>query len=298
MSASSSIQQPRSPLRGKLDDTTVYEPGSIYAAARSIALEMLREVKSSRYKPDHPLKRAARAAAKLRSREMRDKLHLLTLLILQAPGAARAQREMDSRHGGYKNRQARLYELIDFNDTFVDTVLALDDDERRTFTDRLKQEIDFMCSHIGVATLSDKHYEAITHGLSREIAVFREAKRLGYQARMTSRSQDAMGIDMIITDPETKKSIGIDVKTHSSFHWRLVDLQRQDRVTEEKRLECELAGFCTMRNGSGERAVDTVLFRVSTKRLGPIRQFRFVDPEPVSRLLASAIKHHGRYIVG
>lgn len=288
----------RPQLRGKLDDVTIYEPDSIYAAARSIALETLKEANSARHKPDHPLQRATRAVTKLRERDVHDKFHLLALLILQAPGAARAQREMDSRHGGYKNRQARLYELIDFNDTFVETVLRLTDDEQRAFPERLKQEIDFMCGHLGVKSLTDKQYEAIVHGLSREIAVFREAKRLGYQARMTSRSQDAMGIDMIITDPETKKSIGIDVKTRSSFHWRLVDLQRQNRLTEDKRLECELAGFCTMRNGEGERAVDTVLFRAATDYLGPILHFRFVDPEPVGRLLADAIKHHGRYIVG
>ncbi len=287
----------RPQLRGKLDDVTVYEPDSIYAAARGVALDMLGGAKSQRYKPDHPLKRSARAVARLKAREVHDKINLLALLILQAPGAVRAQREMDNHRGGYKNRQARLFELIDFNDTFVETVLTLTDEERKDFTERLKQEIDYICERLRVPTLSEKQYEAISHGLSREIAVFIEAKRLGYQARMTSRSQDAMGVDIIITDPETKKSIGIDVKTSSAFHWRLVDLQRQNRISEEKRLECELAGFCTMRNGSGARAVDTVLFRVSTDHLGDIRHFRFVDPQPVAELIASALKHHGRYIV-
>src|SRR5690606_30984045 len=104
------------------------------SAARGVVLESLREVKSHRYKPDHPLQRSSRAAAKLRARSIHDKVHLLALLILQAPGAARAQREMDGHRGGYKNRQARLYELIDFNDTFVDTVLSLNEEERQTFT--------------------------------------------------------------------------------------------------------------------------------------------------------------------
>ncbi len=288
----------RPKLRGQLSDATVYESqdDSIYAAARRLALEAVGQAKSGRYKPDSALKRCARAVARLRDRHVEDSEHLLALLILQAPGAVRAQREMDRHRGGYKNRQARLFELIDFNDTFVDTVLSLSETERTTFTDRLKAEIDYFCNYMHVPTLSDKQYEAIAHGLSREIALFIEAKRLGYQARMTSRSQDAMGIDMIITDPATKKSIGIDVKTHSAFHWRMVDLQRRNRLSEEERLQCELAGFCGITNGKGDRAVNTVLFRVATDRLGPIHHYRFVDSDPVAQLLRQALKYHGTYL--
>lgn len=286
----------RPKLRGRLSDQTVYEPDSVYAEARMIALRAVGATKSGRYKPDTALKRCARAVASLKNHHPEDTAHLMALLILQTPAAVRAQREMDRHRGGYKNRQARLFELIDFNDTFVDTVLTLEVPELRTFTDRLKSELDYFCQYMNVASLSDKQYEAIAHGLSREIALYIEAKKLGYHARMTSRSQDAMGVDMVITDPTTKRSIGVDVKTHSAYHWRLIDLQRRNRLSEEERLQCELAGFCGVTNGKGERAIDTVLFRIATDRLGPIHHYRFVESEPVAELLVGALKYHGKYL--
>ena len=284
-------------MRGKLDDKTVYEQDSIYLRSRQIVDDAMRKVRTRHIRPNSPLKKSSRAAVNHRARMLHTLEDNLALLILQAPQTVRAQREMDSRRGGYKNRQARLFELIDFNDSFVETVLLLPDEELEDFPERLKAEIDRFCTQLKVPTFTDQQYDAIVHGLSREIAVFHEAKKLGYVARMTSRAQDAMGVDIIITNPATKKSIGIDVKTQSSFHWRLVDLVRQNRIDEERRLECELAGFCTIRNGSGDRAVDTVLFRVATKKLGEIRNFRFVDSGPIAELLSNAMAHHGRYIV-
>ena len=283
-------------LRGKLSDPTVYEPDSLYARARSEVGQMMQATRSRRFKPDNAFKHTARAAAKLRSAQPQTPEKLLALLILQSPGAVRAQNEMDSRHGGYKNRQARLYELIDFNDTFVDTVMSLPDDELPLFAFRLKQEIDWFCAHMGVATLDSKQFDAIVHGLSREIAVYYAAKESGLIPRLTSRVQDAKGVDLIISDPATKRTISIDVKTRASFHWRLVDLQRRGRVDEDKRLQCELAGFCTVKSRKHDE-VDTLLFRVATNRLGEIKNFRFVDPEPIKKLLHEAINHHGRYIV-
>lgn len=280
-------------LRGRLDDVTVYEPESLYGSARRIVDSALHETRHR----GGPLKRTQQAVSYLKQHPTQKSEYLLALLILQAPAAARAQRDMDRHRGGYKNRQARLFELIDFNDTFVDTVLTLDSKQLETFTDRFRAEVDTFCQRVGVEPFSDKQFEAIVHGLSREIAVFRGAKELGYHARMTSRVQDSMGVDMIITDPEQKKSLAIDVKTHSSFHFRLLDLQHQSRIDEQRRMQCELAGYCFIRNGSGPRAVDTILLRIATDRLGSIHHYRFVDLAAFGELLAHAIKDHGKYIV-
>lgn len=287
--------RPRS--KGAIDDPTVYEHATLYTDARQIVDEMMRRTRSMFRRGHHQLKRTAEASKTLRQRNVNDAPHLLALLLLQTPSAVRAQIEMDRHRGGYSNRQARLFELIDFNDTFVDTVLALDKTERTGFIERLKHEMTVFCASLGQPMFSDEQYEAIVHGLSREIAVFNGAKRLGYVARMTSRVQDAMGVDMIITDPRTKKSIGIDIKTRSAFHWRLVDLQRQNRISEEQRLECELTGYCKIRRPARDGAVDTMLFRISTEHLGEIHDFEFDNMDKFAELLAEALEQYGRYLV-
>lgn len=290
-------QRFRPKTRGKLSDRTAYEPDSLYARARSVVSEMMQQARGGWRGQRDVLKRTTKASRLLREHDTHDAVHLLALLILQAPAAAHAQREMDTHHGGYRNRQARIFELIDFNDTFVDTVLALPDHDLVEFPERLKEEIEYFCSVLQVAPFSDEQFEAITHGLSREIAVYRGAKRAGYIVRMTSRTQDAMGVDMVITDPDTKRSLNVDVKTRSAFHFRLVDLERQHRMDEARRLECELAGFCMVRNGHGQQAVDTVLMRIATEHLGEIQYFDFVSIEPLATLIADAMAHEGKYVV-
>lgn len=282
--------------RGRLSDKTVYEPHSIYGKAREIVEQTLTEARIATHSSRSSRKTLARAVKKLQQRGSQEAPYLLAKLILMAPNAASAQREMDKHQGAYKNRQARVYELIDFNDAFVDTVLALHHDDLPDFAERLKEEMVVFCHKMNAKPLDDEQYYAIVHGLSREIAVYFGAKDLGYIPHMTSRVQDAMGIDMIISDPETKKALYIDVKTNSSFHFRLLNLKRAKRIDEEKHMHCELAGFCIVRNGKGVKAVDTVLFRVSTKYLGPIRHFRFKNTEKFSALLRAALDSHGRYV--
>lgn len=282
--------------RGPLDDPTAYQPGSLYAKARQIVDEALRQTKPRLARHADVYQQTAEAVKSLRNRDSHESAYLLAALILQAPNAARAQREMDQHHGGYRNREARLFELIDFNDTFVDTVLSLDAEILTEFNERLKVEINRFCSQLHVAGFDDHQYEAITHGLSREIAVYRAARSVGYIAHMTSRAQDAMGVDMVITDPETKKSINIDVKTHSAFHFRLIELEHQHRMDENKRYHCEMAGYCVVQNGHGDQAVETVLLRIATEILGEIHNFAFVDTGPIATLLASALHDHGRGI--
>lgn len=281
---------------GALNDKTLYEQDTVYTRARLIVDDALREARNRSGQSRSSNQTLNRAVRILSTKDAHTADFLLAKLLLMTPGAARAQHEMDHHHGGYKNRQARLFELIDFNDAFVDTVLALDERELAFFSARLWQEMKTFCHRMRAANFEEEQYQAIVHGLSREIAVYRGAKSLGYIVRMTSRSQDAMGIDMVIIDPETKKSLNVDIKTNSSFHFRLLDLIREKRMDEEKRMYCELAGYCTIRNGSGVKAVDTVLFRVATKYLGPIQHFSFAHTHGLAKLIREALDDHGVYI--
>ncbi|OYW42722.1 hypothetical protein B7Z28_01285, partial [Candidatus Saccharibacteria bacterium 32-45-3] len=86
----------------------------------------------------------------------------LTSLILQAPTAAQAQNQMDKHKHGYRNREARLYELIDFNDTYVSTVLAFPADELANFNEKVKQLLDACSKQMHMAAFTDMQWEAIT----------------------------------------------------------------------------------------------------------------------------------------
>ena len=214
----------------------------------------------------------------------------IALVVMQTPRAARAQVMMDRHRGGYKEREKRLFELIDFNDAYVSAVLSLPEDQLSEFPMRLKSEMDLFARRLHVQAFTDDQYEAITHGLSREIAVYRGAVAEGLQVRMTSRVQDAMGIDMVITDPDSGKSINIDCKTRSSFFFRLVDLERQGRMSSNEKEYCEIAGYCIVNHGS----IPVVLVRIATKYLGEIDNFSFVDTAPLGILLRSALNDHGQ----
>ncbi len=281
-------------IRGQLDDKTVYEVHSLYAQARVIAADFLHRARSQA----RGVRRTQAAARLLRQQQSYNPAYLLASIVLQTPGAARAQTQMNKHRGGYANRQARVFELIDFNDTFVEAVLQFPDEDLPQFVERLWDEMETFCMQQHVANFSREQYDAIVHGLSREIAVFRGAKRCGYEARMTSRLQDSKGVDMIITDPDTKKSIAIDIKTSAAFHWRIIDLKRRGRLSEEQHLQCELAGFCKIANSKkDEGRHESLLLRISTKRLGEINDFDFVKLDEFAALLRSALQYHGEYMV-
>lgn len=202
-----------------------------------------------------------------------------TLLILRAPGAARAQQQMDKHPHGARNQQARLFELIDFNDAFVSTALALADEQRKGFIEIAKREIDAFCDRVGSRSFSEGQFEAITHGLSREVAVYLGALAQGFSVVMTSRGQDAMGVDMVITDPESGRSLNIDCKTASSYHYRIKDLVEQGRMSEEEGMRAEELGYAHEINGHGDEAVAVTLLRVDPNEMGDIVDFTFTDPE-------------------
>jgi hypothetical protein len=209
----------------------------------------------------------------------------LTLLILRAPGAARAQHQMDKHPHGHQGQQARLFELIDFNDAFVSTVLALTDTQRSGFIETAKREIDAFCERVGSRTFSDGQFEAITHGLSREVAVYLGAIEQGFSVAMTARGQDAMGVDMVITDPASGKSLNIDCKTASSYHYRIKDLVEQGRMSEDEGRRAEELGYAHEINGHGAEAVAVTLLRVDPNEVGDIVDFSFIDSQHLGNRL-------------
>lgn len=202
-----------------------------------------------------------------------------TLLILRGPGASRAQQQMDKHPSGYHNKQARLFELIDFNDAFVSTVLALDDRQRHGFIETAKREIDAFCEYVGSRSFSDGQFEAITRGLSREVAVYLGALEQGFSVVMTSRSQDAMGVDMVISEPDGGKTLNIDCKTASAYHYRIKDLVQQGRLSEHEGEVAEQLGYAHEINGHGMEAVAVTLLRIDPNEVGDIVNFTFVEPE-------------------
>lgn len=207
-----------------------------------------------------------------------DPVEWVALLILRAPVAARAQHAMD-KHPHTPDQQARLFELIDFNDTFVSTAIALNQTERVGFVEALRPVLDRFCKQVGAHHFSDEQYDAITRGLTREVAVYLGALAQGFDATLTSRSQDALGVDMIITDPLTGRRINIDCKTPSAFRYRLQDLVREGRLSEAEAELADQTGYAHERNGHGREAVAVTILRIDPNEMGDIRDFVFTQPE-------------------
>lgn len=217
----------------------------------------------------------------------------IAALLIQAPRAVLAQAQMDKHKHGYHDKQARLYELIDFNDTLVDTVLVLNEQQRRTFEDKAKQAADRVCRYAQTACFTDAQWDAITKGLGREIAVFLAGRESGFDAWMTNRVQDAMGIDMQIRDPESKRYINIDVKTPSSFRHRLEELLHEGRISSHGLLIADDVGYVEVYNGHGEHRVPTIILCVLPERSGEIDNFEFKDTAPMRDMLNRLIREHG-----
>ncbi len=214
----------------------------------------------------------------------------LAALVLQAPRAVMAQRRMDEHPHGFHDKQARLFELIAFNDTYVNLILALESSFYGSVNDQVKFMMDRFCKKVKAPRFSDKQWEAITHGLSREIAVFFAAKEMGYLARMTSRQEDAMGVDMVFTDQRTGRTVNLDIKTRSSFHFRLEDLRREGRISEMQREAAEHTGYCMVVNGHGDQAVHTTLLRIDEETYGRVINFTLERPDALGDLLEQIVR--------
>lgn len=217
-------------------------------------------------------------------------VYLKALLVLQTPRAASAQDEMDAHEHGYHNRTKRLYELIDFNDTFVNTVLASPQEELVHLTEHMKHQMLVFCRQLKAPMFSDEQFEAIVHGLSREIAVYLGAKQEGFQAEMTSRSQDAFGIDMVITDPKRQRTVNIDCKTPSAYRHRLGELIREGRLDEGDFDYYEQRDFVEMVNRKNDTEIHVSIVCIRPERLGTITNFQFMDTKPLAKLLSEVLQ--------
>lgn len=225
--------------------------------------------------------------------ETNDPLDGMVALLAQAPRAILAQLQMDQFSHGYRNKQARLFELIDFNDTLVATILVMDDNKRRQFAERTKQAADRICKRVGAPCFSDEQWTAIIRGLTREVAVYLAARDRGFNAFMTDRAQDAMGIDLQVQDPEDLRYINIDVKTPSSFRRRMEQLIREGRLTEHELMIGDKRSYIIEYNGHGEQKVPVIVLCILPDLFGDLADWRFVDSGPMAEKLNQLIREHG-----
>lgn len=237
--------------------------------------------------------RYARTLAEKRAEPMHIAEAWLYALVLQAPRAAEAQLLMDKHPHGYHDKQARLYELIDFNDALVATVLALPQEVRAVFESYAKQLMDTMCKKARTRCFSNEEFDAIIHGLSREIAVYLGVAAEGYQPEMTNRATDAFGIDMRIIDPQTMRYVDVDVKTRSAFHYRIHDLEREGRISEEELIMADRNGFVAVYNGRGDERRKVVIWRIDHEVLGDIVDFRFKDTRALGAMFKKIVLYTG-----
>ncbi len=217
--------------------------------------------------------------------KLEQQAHYKWLVILQTPRAALAQVQMDTHKHGYHNREKRLYELIEFNDTFVDYVLVTPHVQLPGLAERLKQDMTDFCKRLRTPMFTDDQYDAIVRGLSREIAVYRTARYHGFEARMTSRTDDAFGIDLVITQPGTGKVLNIDCKTPPSYRHRMEDMVQHGRITENDLRRGDADGFLTVMQRRGEESIPVTLFCILPDRLGSITDFTFDEPDKLKDAL-------------
>ena len=217
----------------------------------------------------------------------------LRLLVLQAPHAVQAQAQMDKHKHGFHNKSVRVLELIDFNDAYVSTVLAMPGEHLHTFNDDLKHFIDWFCKRVGSYSFSDEQFEAITHGLSREIAVYNAVRFADYDARMTNRIEDAFGIDLQITELSTKRKINVDTKTNSAFRYRLIELLHEGRLSEADVELADNRGFVAVINTHDNQKVRVILWRIDHATLGNIIDFKFERTDTLISELKLILNEYG-----
>ncbi len=224
-----------------------------------------------------------------------DPLDGLTALLAQAPRAVLAQLQMDQFPHGYRNKQERLYELIDFNDTLVAIILALDDTHRQQFAERTKRAADRVCKRVGAPVFSEEQWAAIVRGLTREVALYFAAKEHGFDAWMTDREHDALGIDVQVQDPESQRYINIDVKTPSAYRHRMEQLVHEGRLSEHELMQGDQRSYIIEYNGHGNTRVPVVVLCILPDLFGDLEDWRFVNTAPLVDRLNLLIREHGLY---
>lgn len=218
---------------------------------------------------------------------------LLAMTLLMVPRAARAQEMMDAHKHNFHDRKTRLFELIDFNDAFVATVLALSSEERKGFSDVLYVMMKQFSRAHKTLNFQEGQYQAIVHGLSREVAVYQAALDNGIDALMTSRTDDAFGVDIQLRDRQTGVYINIDIKTHSSYYFRLKVLVRERRISQSEAETALDTGFCLVINRNEQVEVPVLLFRIDHTILGDIVDFSFKDTTRIIKKIHYAIDKYG-----
>lgn len=214
-------------------------------------------------------------------------------LLAQVPRAVLAQIQMDKSPHGYHNKQERLYELIDFNDTLVGTILTLDQPHREEFAERVKQAADRICKRVGAPCFSEEQWGAIIRGLMREIAVYEAARENGFEAVMTDRAHDALGIDLQVRDPSDGRYINLDVKTPSSFRHRMEQLVQEARLTERELVAGDQKNYIIERNGHMGKQAEVIVLCILPDVFGDLANWQFVDSAPMRTKLNQLIRDHG-----
>lgn len=217
----------------------------------------------------------------------------LYALALQAPRAAVAQEDMDEHPHGYHNKEHRLFELIDFNDAFDCAIIAMPHELLPHVKDRVRHLCETMCQKAGTRMFSEQQYDAIVHGLSREIAVYLGLRKEGFEVEMANRREDAFGIDMYITETTSLKTVGVDIKTRSSYFYRIQELSREGRLSEEGFIMADRNGFTAVMNGRGEEQRQVVTWRIDHVVLGEVVDFEFEDTRRLGETARAIILRYG-----
>lgn len=217
----------------------------------------------------------------------------LVALLSQVPRAVLAQLQMDKYPHGYRNKHERLYELIDFNDTLISTILTMDTEHRNQFRERVKQAADRVSKRVGAPCFTNEQWDSIIRGLTREVAVYCAAKESGFNAWLTDRVHDALGIDLQVQDPEDGRYINIDVKTPSSFRHRMEQLVHERRLTENELMIGDQQNYIIENNGHGKHKVEVIVLCILPDMFGDLVDWRFVNSEPMRHKLNRLIRDHG-----
>lgn len=217
----------------------------------------------------------------------------MVALLAQVPRAVLAQLQMDEHPHGYRDKQQRLYELIDFNDTLDMIVIAMPPELRETFAERAKQAADRICKRVGAPCFSNEQWDAIIRGLSREIAVYMAARANGFNAVMPSRASDAMGVDVQVQDPESGRYINLDCKTPSAFRYRLEQLVKEDRISPHDQIKADEQSYWPVTNGHNRNRVYVILLCLLPDKFGEVENFEFVDSDAIRDTLNLLIRDYG-----
>lgn len=220
-------------------------------------------------------------------------VRLLALALLLTPQASRAQAMMDAHKNNFHDRKSRLFELIDFNDAFVAAVLSLDKSEEAGFAEHFRAAQKTYAKKHKTPLFTEGQWSAIVHGLSRETAVYFAAQNAGFDVIMTTRTDDAFGVDMQIRERGNGAYINVDCKTHSSFFFRLKELVRQKRLTQDEAIKAQETGYCLIENCRDYSCARVVLLRIDHTMLGDIVDFRFADEVKTAQLLHEVVAKFG-----